>query len=281
MAWLQDILMVVAPLKTKLIIGCTPEMREARCSNVDFSIDVCGKTIKLTESEKLLGIIINQDLTWSHHLWGETWRDHDNHPGLINQLLKRLGMLKYLARTTSRNKMRSLVPGLFLSKLRYGIALTSSVWGLVKYGEQENQHQSITKLDMYRLQTAHTQAARLLCPSENKNQYTPTKDILNEAGWLSVHQLVAQVILTLVIRILNTRKPKYLADRLELLPDTRTRIRNLRVPRARLNITFETFLSQATRLYNLIIIEIQDEENKTRQKKMLEKWITNNIPVKP
>ena len=100
-SWLQDNLMVVAPHKTKLVISATPNLRAAQGGNLDLSIKVGGLTVKPTESEKLLGVILNQEMTWSHHLWGENWLENDNLPGIIPQLIKRLGLLKHLGRVSS------------------------------------------------------------------------------------------------------------------------------------------------------------------------------------
>ena len=71
--WLGDNKMVVAQAKTKLLVSATTELRTAR--SVDqISIKVGNVTVLGTRSEKLLGIVLCQDLKWSTHLWGETWR---------------------------------------------------------------------------------------------------------------------------------------------------------------------------------------------------------------
>ena len=50
-----------------------------------MSIKVDGKDIKETPSEKLLGVVLNNELTWKNHLYG----DKENE-GLIPQLSKEL-----------------------------------------------------------------------------------------------------------------------------------------------------------------------------------------------
>ena len=64
---------------------------------------------------------IESDLTWLPHLWGESWRVRDNSRGLIPELIKRIGLLRYLARVSSRSKIKSLVAGMFTSKILYGL----------------------------------------------------------------------------------------------------------------------------------------------------------------
>ena len=62
-----------------LIVG-HPELRAARLTD-KLAIEVDGQRIEETDSEKLLGVIINNKLSWKDHLCG----DEDN-PGLIIQL---------------------------------------------------------------------------------------------------------------------------------------------------------------------------------------------------
>ena len=51
-------------------------------------VKVDGKTVYETHSEKLLGILVNGDMTWKEHLYGEDWRIEKNEPGLLSQLSK-------------------------------------------------------------------------------------------------------------------------------------------------------------------------------------------------
>ena len=65
-------------------------------NNMTLKISVDGKKIVESSSEKLLGSVFNNKLTWQNHLYG----DKDN-MGLVPQLSKRLGMLKRLSRQTN------------------------------------------------------------------------------------------------------------------------------------------------------------------------------------
>ena len=57
--------------------------------NIHPNINLCGDTIKETTSEKILGVVVNNTITWKNHLYD----DNDNE-GLIPGLSKRIGMLK-------------------------------------------------------------------------------------------------------------------------------------------------------------------------------------------
>ena len=83
-SWLQDNKMVVAGEKSKLLIIGTKELKRSRLGDNLHSIQVDGKTVSETPSEKLLGVIVNNHMTWHEHLHGEQWRtEEDNNMGLI------------------------------------------------------------------------------------------------------------------------------------------------------------------------------------------------------
>ena len=75
-----------------MLIEGHPELRAARLTD-KLAIEVDGQTIEETNSEKLLGVIINNRLSWKDHLYG----DEDN-SGLISQLKQRVGTLKRLSK---------------------------------------------------------------------------------------------------------------------------------------------------------------------------------------
>ena len=68
--WLEDNKMVISPDKSKFIISMTNEQRAIRHPNLSISINVNNTTITATPSEKLLGVVISQDMTWTPFLWG-------------------------------------------------------------------------------------------------------------------------------------------------------------------------------------------------------------------
>lgn len=211
-SWLADNRMIIAPTKTKLVVTATTQLRQSRASNTSFSVKVGVVIVTATPSEQLLGLTVRQDLSWLPHFWGETWRAVGNHRGLIPDLIRRPGLLCYLSRITSRQKMKSLVPGM-LSKLSYALPLTSSIWGLSEYGEHERNKLSCPKATLLTLQSVHRKALATMCPNLTVNFDTPTATILQEADMLSVHQHAAMLIIRLGIRIIRTRKPTYLAER--------------------------------------------------------------------
>ena len=86
-AWVDDNNMACAGDKTKLIIIGTRQLRASKLiqNSNESKIRVCGSEVEATESEKLLGLIVNNQLTWKHYLVGESWRESpaDNYSGLF------------------------------------------------------------------------------------------------------------------------------------------------------------------------------------------------------
>ena len=278
--WLADNRMVLAPKKTKLVLSTTPELRAARYSNLNLTIKVGGMTIYPTCSEKLLGVIISSDMSWDKHLWGETWRDSKNWPGVIPQLIGRLGLLKHLSKLSSKQKLRSFVPAMFTSKLLYALPLVGRMWGLSGYTEHEPHKYAFTLAHLSKLQSLQRQAALLLLPPDPTVSNIPTYDLLAQHKWLSVHQLIAFSTLSLAVRIIQTGKPGYLAALMSPAPDSRTRQNTLHVPTFRLSASLEGFINQACRLYNMLSEKLKCERDKERLKSNLKSWISSNITSK-
>ena len=58
--------------KTKLLVISTKEMREAKLSlnNKIIKVEVCEKSVTESSDEKLLGLIISNNLSWKTYLYG-------------------------------------------------------------------------------------------------------------------------------------------------------------------------------------------------------------------
>ena len=108
---------------------------------------MCGDVVKESESEKLLGVIVNNTASWQHHLHGD-----EENPGLLPTLSKRVGVLKKLRRVTPERKFRQLASGLFTSKLMFGATVWGGVWGIPGVMEENAKKTSISKEDMRKLQ---------------------------------------------------------------------------------------------------------------------------------
>ena len=177
--------------------------------------------------------------------------------------------------------MRQFIPGLFTSKRRYALPLVGTICGLSYYTSREPVKYAMTKADILTLQTLQRQAAILINPPSHLPDHRSTSGILDEVGWLSVNQLTALTTLTLLLRTLRTGRPRTIAQDMICMNNTRTSKTSLKIPRVRLNISFESYQNQATRLYNELPEELKIQDGTIRQKNLLIKWIKINVQSKP
>ena len=98
--WLRDSRLCVAGDKSKLLVVGTRQLRASRVTH-DMQIVVDNKEILESKSEKLLGILMNNQLTWKNHLHGD-----DKIEGMVQQLSKRIGVMKKLAKHMDLNNLK-------------------------------------------------------------------------------------------------------------------------------------------------------------------------------
>ena len=181
-SWLRDNRLCVAADKSKLLICGTKALKASKASP-EMMIEVEGETILESESEKLLGLVINNQLTWKHHLYGD-----NSNQGLIPQLSSRIGIMKLLSKFMSREKIKYFANGIFYSKLSYGLAVFGNVFNLDKFKEGNSRYTSFTKTDNHRLQVLQNKLNRVLINADYK---TPTSELIAATNCLSIQQLIA------------------------------------------------------------------------------------------
>ena len=123
-SWLKDNQLCVAGDKSKLLVIGTKQLKATKDKN-EIKIQVDGKEVIETSSEKLLGVVINNELTWKNHLYGD-----DEHQGLIPQLSQRIGVLRRVSKYMSRERLTSFSSGIFYSKLSYCLPVFGNIFGL-------------------------------------------------------------------------------------------------------------------------------------------------------
>ena len=76
----------------------TKELRNTKLtsSGKTLEVNVCGNIIKETSSERLLGLTVQNDLSWTAYLHGNGLKGDQKTVELLGQLSQRLGILKKL-----------------------------------------------------------------------------------------------------------------------------------------------------------------------------------------
>ena len=139
--------MVTSADKTKLLVIGTRRNRinKLESNNIKLKVNINEEEKTETSSEKLLGIIVNNSLTWKNHLFG-----NEEEPGLVKNLSKRIGILTKLRKYLTDKKFKQIVDGIFISKLIYGI----TVWGF-----------SLNRKELRKLQVSYNKCLRLISHS--------------------------------------------------------------------------------------------------------------------
>ena len=131
-----------------------------------------------TESEKLLGIVINNSCTWKNHLYG----DADN-KGLVTQLSQRVGIIRRLKKFLPTPKFKQIVNGIYYSKQIYCMTVFGGLWGLPGSMDEDNRNSiMITKEDMRKLQVLQNSVMRI---TTNSRYDVPTSELLRKCKQLS------------------------------------------------------------------------------------------------
>ena len=232
---------------------------------------MCGKVIKESRSERLLGLTVKNDLSWSDHLYGNGLSGNDKTIGLLSQLSQRIGILKKLKPFTKPKQFNSISNGIFTSKMTYGIQVFGNVWGLRSLDDGTRRHHSFTKEDNRRLQVLQNKVLRL---KTGLGWETPTNLLMNEGKVLSDQQLTAYHTLTTVFKAVRLGKPLYLANkfklrrpnRFDIFPHRQTNIINIK---ADLTLSRGGMVYRGAKLWNMLDQDLKNEEKLKTSKRRL------------
>ena len=260
-SWVSDNKLVCSGAKTKLLIVGTKELRRSKLANTKITINVDGHLVEESESERLLGVLINNVMTWEHHLYG-----NDDHQGLIPKLSKRAKIIWKLSLVMPKKRLKMIAEGIFFSLLNYCIEVFGNVWGIASYDDQSRNSIAFTKEDNMKLQILVNKVLRSLTGMDRD---TPVTELLKTSGQLSVHQRTALYTLTSVHKAFQHKKPAYSHSRLQ--------------PRVeyKLSLSRGSFFYRGSRLYNQLPDSLTQSDNQTVFKKGAKQWVLRNISALP
>ena len=273
--WLRDNRLCVAGAKSKLMVLGTRQMRATRIKR-EAKIVVDGKEIVETSSEKLLGVVINNELTWKNHLYGD-----DENEGLVPDLSKRIGMMMKMSKYMSRQNLKYFASGIYYSKLNYCLPVFGNVLGLEDYKEDNSRYQSFTVKDNHNLQVLQNKMNRLLLQADRT---TPTWKLLQDSDSLSIQQMIAYHSAVLTYKIINSGKPSYLAQKFqqnkEVMP-LRGNLGKIQQANKKLSIVKEGFVCRGATLLNKLDDNLRNETKLDKFKNGMKSWAKKNIAIKP
>ena len=283
--WFRDNGMVCSGEKTKLLVMGTRDQRKTKLILREkvLQVRVCGKIVKESSSERLLGLSVQNDMSWNVHLHGNGLTGDKKTIGLLGQLSQRLGILKKLKMFMLPQQFKATSNGMFGSKLSFGIEVFGNVWGLPSMDDEKRRFSGFTKDDNRRLQVLQNKLLRL---KTNLDYKTPTEVLVKTCNELSVQQTTAYHTLTTVFKAVQFKKPFYLAQRLKQRKPTsdgifpHRQLNNIHT-QAELTLSRGGLVYRGAKLWNCLTPELKREENLQVFKRNVRRWVTENVPAKP
>ena len=259
-SWVHDNKLVCSGSKTKLLVIGTSELRRSKLTskNKVLKINVAGHEVTESSSERLLGLIVNNTMTWDNHLYG-----NEEHKGLVSKLSQRTGLIKRLSKIMPRDRLLVFAEGMFFSLLNYCIEVYGNVWGLNSYDERNRTSRAFRKEDNRRLQILVNEVLRCVT---GLDRYASSSALAMASRQLSVHQRTALFTLTSVHKTLTSKKPSNAFSKFNLesrnkegnrIQDNCNRIQN------KLSLSRCGFFNRGSRLYNQLpssLVNIRKQE---------------------
>lgn len=210
-----------------------------------LNIQVDDTCIQNVSKQKLLGIFIDENLSWSSHI------DY-----LCSHISTKISLLRHLAEYVPDEVLKIFYQGYILPFIDYG----SVTWGSASASHIER----LTKLQK--------RAARIILRAEFN---TPSEQMFIELGWASVPNRIKYNKAVLTYRALNNLTPEYISDLLK--PMSQVHSLNLRssdngslyVPKSRTSLYSASFSCSAPRLWNALPQTVKEAGSLNSFKKSL------------
>ena len=224
-----------------MILGATDKFSE-------FHINIDGNQIKKTHEQKLLGVHIDDKLSWSYHI-----------DKLCSSISSKISLLKQLSKYVPVDVQKKFYQGYILPLIDYG----SVVWGLTSTSNIE------------RLAKLQKRAARVILRADFN---TPSLQMFETLNWLPIHKRLKYNKAVFTYKALNNLSPQYIADLLKPVSETHNRtLRSsvngaLAVPRSHSSLFDRSYSYTAPKLWNCI-------PDKVRNAPSLKSFKDNITPI--
>ena len=277
-SWVKDNKLMCSGSKTKLLVVGTKELRKSKLTNkgVVIEIEVDGHKVSESQSERLLGVLINNTMTWQNHLYG-----NDENKGLVSKLSQRANIIWRLSRMMPKERLNIIAEGIFLSLLNYCIEVYGNVWGLSTYDDQNRNSPALRKEDVMKLQVLMNKVLRSLTGLPRE---TPVSTLVARSGQLSVHQRTALFTVVSVYKSLTNKEPHYTTSTFEprqnLLRTGRHQTNCYSVDYT-LSISRGSLMYRGSKLYNQLPSELVNISRLSEFRRGAKEWVKAKIPLLP
>ena len=224
---------------TCMVLGTRPKTREASALNIQID----SNTLKQVNKQKLLGVFIDENLTWTAHI------DY-----LCSTISSKISLLRQLSKYIPTEIQKLFYQGYILPLIDYG----SNTWG------------TTSKYNIERISKLQKRAARIILKTDYN---TPSPEMFAELGWPTVPNRHNYNKAVLTYKALNNLTPEYISDLIKPLSEIHTRnLRSvtdgsLKVPRSKTTLYDSSFSASAPKLWNALPGEIKTSTTLDRFKK--------------
>lgn len=181
-SWCASNAMSINVEKTKAMILSTKHKLKSNKDKIP-DIIVNDNVIQCTSHEKLLGVQIDDSLTWDHH---------------IDTILKKCNSLLYLLSRIKKYLNIDNRKLYFNAYILPHLDFCSTLWG-------NSSQQSLNKLLLFQ-----KRAARVIL--DIKDYYTPSEDMFRELNWMTIYDRIHYQKSILMYKCMNGICPEYLCS---------------------------------------------------------------------
>ena len=192
-----------------------------------------NEQIQNVEKQKLLGVVIDNKLTWNEQI-----------DTVCLNITRRITLLKLLSKYIDKKSMTQYYNSYILPIFDYGCM----IWG------------RCTTANTQRLLKLQKQAGRIILKADI---LTPSQRMFSKLRWLSFPRRVQYHTCVMVYKALNNLAPEYINDMFTKVPDTHNRNTRsvdqelLRIPSFKTSLYENSFSVSAARLWNTVPLDIR------------------------
>ena len=204
-----------------------------------------------TEQQKLLGVIIDKNLSWDKQI-----------DAVCLNVTRRITLLKMLSKYIDQANMKLYYNSYILPILDYGCL----IWG------------RCSKTNSLRILKLQKRAARIILKADIT---TPSQSMFNELNWLIFPKRVQYHSCTMVYKALHGLAPEYIEYLFTKVSDSHSRhLRSvdnelLRVPSSKTNIFENSFTITAAKQWNELPLEVRNSSSLNAFKNTLKMYLLN------
>ena len=222
-------------------------------------VKVGTNTIVQEKHAKLLGVQINDEENWNDQINGKG--------GVLSALSQRLFLIRRLKNQVSKVRLSKIVDSLWTSKARYGLQL---------YGQVRLTEDDIKTATLESIQLTQNNLLRSIENVRVRDKVS-IKSMLTKHNMLSINQMHAQVKLTEMWKATNFNNYPLNIARIQPANSGRES-RSVTDGKLVEPKTLNTFVGNATRLWNKAPLSIKNSKSISTAKKEIKKYC-KSLPI--